>query len=342
LKRHWQFIMFVAVFKCGLSTAHLTDQQAATAVVSDQGSVIRPTTARHLQAADRLIGADYPGIRLLCNSAIPSGLRAPITSTGELQAREKALNRSGKAARVFDNFYYFGVDNVNSWALITDDGIVVFDALNSEKDWVEKIEPSMLSVGLDPSLIRFVIVTHGHGDHFGGSAYLARRYHARVLMSDADWELAPTMLDKPEFDPPPPKDLVIHDGQVLRVGNASITLYATPGHTMGTVSALIPVVESGHQHLVALWGGTGFNFPHTRARFSVYLNSVNRFRVAAARAGADVPLANHPEIDMSLFKLDQLAGRKSNEANPFVQGTAGVVRFLDAISECAHAYSDQL
>ena len=43
-----------------------------------------------------------------------------------------------------------------------------------------------------------------------------------------------------------------------------LTLYLTPGHTLGTISTLIPVKDGGTPHLAAEWGGTGFNWIQNR------------------------------------------------------------------------------
>ena len=44
----------------------------------------------------------------------------------------------------------------------------------------------MNKLGLDPSKIKYVIITHGHADHFGGAAYLQSHFGTHVLVSKAD------------------------------------------------------------------------------------------------------------------------------------------------------------
>ena len=53
--------------------------------------------------------------------------------------------------------------------------------------------------------------------------------------------------------------MVATDSQKLTLGDTTLTLYVTPGHTPGTISSLIPVKDNGRPHLVALWGGTGLD-----------------------------------------------------------------------------------
>ena len=47
----------------------------------------------------------------------------------------------------------------------------------------------MKKLGLDPAQIKYVIVSHGHGDHSGGAKYLQDKFGARVILSEADWDL---------------------------------------------------------------------------------------------------------------------------------------------------------
>jgi len=52
----------------------------------------------------------------------------------------------------------------------TSAGIVLIDA--GYADQLESVLlPGMKKLGLDPSQVRYVILGHGHGDHFGGALY---------------------------------------------------------------------------------------------------------------------------------------------------------------------------
>src|SRR5258708_28548987 len=116
--------------------------------------------------------------------------------------------------------------------------------------------------------------------------------------------------------------MVATEGQKLTLGDTTLTLYLTPGHTLGTVSVLIPVKDNGKPHLVAEWVGTGFNFEHSRERFQTYVASAERFGDIVAKSGADVLIANHTNLDGSKVKLPALAAHNARDAHQPVIGNA--------------------
>ncbi len=160
------------------------------------------------------------------------------------------------AVKVFDNLYFVGEKEYSAWAVATSDGIIILDTI-FEYSVDSQIVGGLRKLGLDPTTIKYAIVSHGHRDHSGGAQYLQDSFKTRVLLSAADWD----MLEKNTRDPAKPKrDMVVTDGQKLTLGNQTLTLYITPGHTPGTVSTLVPVFDNGKPHLAAAWGGTAFNF----------------------------------------------------------------------------------
>ena len=125
------------------------------------------------------------------------------------------------------------------------------------------------------------------------------------------------------------------DGQTLTLGDTTVTLYITPGHTPGTLSVLIPVRDNGKPRLAALWGGTGLNADGESLQ--AYVASAQRFDDIAQKAGADIILSNHTDWDGSKIYLPQLATRAPGSSNPYVVGTEAVRRYLKVVEECATA-----
>jgi metallo-beta-lactamase class B len=152
-------------------------------------------------------------------------------------------------------------------------------------------------------------------------------------MSAADWELIAASRNQNK----PTRDMVVSDGQKLTLGDTTLTFTLTPGHTPGTVSTLIPVKDNGQPHLVAEWGGTGFNFQRTPENFAMYAASAARFRDLVAKTGADALISNHTNLDGSKTKMPALAARKPGDPHPYVIGNEAVKGFLTVADECARA-----
>jgi metallo-beta-lactamase class B len=293
------------------------------------------TVQAHVEAASAAAGQDHHALfRQLCAPPAP---RPPAASSPP----DRSLWHV-EPAKVFDNLYFVGQSEYSAWAVTTSAGIILVDSIfgYSVED---EVVGGLRKLGLDPAQIKFVLVSHGHSDHSGGAKYLQDHFGARVILSAADWDL----LDRSP-EPRPRRDMVATDGQKLTLGNETLTLYLTPGHTLGTISTLIPVKDGGRPHLVAEWGGTLYNWVQNRAAyitperpdtfwFDTYISSARRFRDIVAKAGADAVISNHTIYDESKTKIPALARRKAGDANPYVIGRDAVQRYLTVAEECARA-----
>lgn len=276
--------------------------------------------------------ADFPGVRNLCDTA-----RARTLPT------QQQLDATGSVAapptRVFDNLYFVGSQGVSSWAVSTSGGIILIDALNNEEEARTIIEPGLRALGLDPVEIRYVVVTHAHGDHYGGARHFAER-GARIVMSEIDWqELAgPTLqFDHPSWGRPPRRDIAVRNGHRLTLGDTSIELRVTRTHTPGTISPIIPVRDGARRHRVMLWGGTALNFGPVLERLQSYAGEAERMRRIAVRRGVDVFVSTHPGSDASRRRIEALGVRAAGDPHPYVIGRARVDAVLAKIAECARA-----
>lgn len=240
--------------------------------------------------------------------------------------------------QVFDNLYFVGQTEYSAWAVTTSEGIILLDTLFDYAVEAE-VADGLRALGLDPAEIRYAIVSHPHPDHDGGARFLQEQYGTRVIMSPADWDV----LDARTNGTKPLRDLEATDGQQLTLGDTTVTIYITPGHTPGTLSTLIPVRDNGTPHLAALWGGVGLN--NDRTSVDTYIASARRFGGIAAEAGADVVLSNHTDWDRSKINLPMLASRAladraptnrgPGSPNPYVVGPEKVGSYMTVARECA-------
>ena len=274
--------------------------------------------------------AEYAGLRQsLCP---PPGTPAPDFSVLFDTARQRMA-----PVRVFDNLYFVGMKTVSAWAVTTSEGIILMDAM-FHYNVKETVVDGLHALGLEPATIRYVIVTHAHNDHFGGAKYLQDTYGARIVLSAADWDHMTTWPQLGSPAPLPKRDIAAKEGDEITLGDTTIRLLVTPGHTPGTLSAVIPVRDNGDKHLIGYWGGGAVGFLKPEG-IELYIRSVHRFVESAQ--GVDVELTNHASYDGALLKIDALLKRQPGEVHPFVTGNAGFARWMNAIGGCAGEVLEQ-
>jgi metallo-beta-lactamase class B len=251
--------------------------------------------------------------------------------------------------KMFDNLYGFStpeildarlgepVHNVMAMALVTSAGIIMIDATY---DYSVKglIVDEMPKLGLDPKQIKYAVITHNHGDHFGGAKYLQDTFGTRLIMGELDW----AGVERPQRGGVglsannAKRDMSTIEGQTLTLGDTTIRLYNTPGHTVGTTSAIIPVKDKGVTHYAVLWGGTSISRDTPYDQLVAYNSSARKMRDLSAKAGADIVLSPHGRV----IDYPRRAGARNafvSGPNPFIEGQADVKNWWDMIDHCSQA-----
>ena len=313
----------------------------AQPTVTTQAAATPASVDAHVERARQIAGEDLRNLMRLCEPQ-PAERATPSPAMDE-GLRKLIARPAPPPMQVFDNLYFVGGDWVSAWVLKTSAGLILIDALNNPEEAHQLIEGGMAKLGLDPRDIKYIVVTHGHGDHYGGAKYLVDRYHPRVVASDADWNM---MHGKLEFDSaawgkPPERDLSVGDGSTLTLGDTTITFFLTTGHTLGTLSPMFDVRSGSRVHHALLWGGTSFNFGKDFSRLASYTDNTERMRALAARMPIDVLVSNHSDWDGSKAKMNALRAAGPNGANPFVTGPQVVGRSMQVMGECARAQAER-
>jgi metallo-beta-lactamase class B len=286
-------------------------------------------------AAKRAAGRDHAGTFLrVCiapDNLAPAAPRPPVRTVPD------RATWYARPYKVFDDLYFLGTQIHSAWALTTTEGIIIIDTL-----FDYAIEPEIVdgltALGLDPADIKYVLVSHAHGDHDQGAALLQERYGAKVVMGAVDWD---STLQRPATAAGgvPTRDIAVGpEGIKITLGNTTIEVIATPGHTPGTLSYLFPVQDRGRTLTVAYSGGTAFNFPRTAENFAIYRDSAQKMIAAARAAGATVLMTNHTEFDRAhdRARIAQLP-RSAGEPHPYEADTATVQRYFEMTANCAEA-----
>jgi len=329
-----------------LGTALAGSTLTAQAPVSDMDT--------HIATARTAAGLDYRATFVnLCFAGANPGLANPaVARAGGAGAAGGRGTPAGRGApvtpdratwyaspyKVFDNFYWLGTRQHSSWALRTSEGLIIIDT-NFAWATEPEIITGLTTLGLDPRQIKYVLISHAHGDHDQGAAELQKRFGAKVVMGAPDWE---STLQRPATAAGgvPTRDVAVGPtGMKLTSGDTTIEIVSTPGHTPGTLSYVFPVKDQGRTLMVAYSGGTLTGAFGTNAmRWDEYIESQKRIGKAAADAGATVLLSNHSEYDNAYTKARLIAAKREvGEEHPFVAGTAAVQRYFTVMQECAMA-----
>ena len=160
----------------------------------------------------------------------------------------------------------------NAYVIENGDKSILVDASNKNK--AEKILKAIKDIGLEPSSIAVIILTHAHYDHVGSLPELRRQTGAKVIAHEVDRDsLLAGFTDLPKgtnplfrfiisiartffenhgaFDPVEP-DILINKKYDLNEFGVNAFIQPTPGHTAGSLSLII---EDKH----AFVGDTAFN-----------------------------------------------------------------------------------
>jgi glyoxylase-like metal-dependent hydrolase (beta-lactamase superfamily II) len=216
--------------------------------------------------------------------------------------------------QIFDNVYYVGIDWVAAYLIETGDGLILIDSLYGS--WLPVLLNNIRELGFDPADVKYLINTHGHFDHAGGSALFQKVYGSRVVMTAEDWQMAQAKPELAAFYMPTPRvDMIAEDGDTISLGDNTITLYKTPGHTKGVLSLGYAGKDGDDTHSILTLGGVGLNFSGIE-RTETYLDSYRRLQ--SMQDSFSVSLPNHQSMGRVFDRRDLLAQRQAGQAHPFV------------------------
>jgi len=238
-------------------------------------------------------------------------------------------------AKVADNLYFLGTKVHNAWAISGSEGIIVIEAL-FDYAAQDEIVAGMKKLGLDITRVKYVLLSHAHGDHDGGAKLLQDEIPGVHLIYGAeDWDAVDRSTNRAGGKPK--RDVVGTDGMRISVGDASLQIVTMPGHTPGTLSFLFEVKDNGKPLRIAYVGGTAIPFNGDVAYYDTYLASSSKMAKAAADFGATALMSNHTEFDNGYFRAHTAANRKPGAANPYDVGKEAVTRYFTVVQNCTLA-----
>ena len=158
--------------------------------------------------------------------------------------------------RIVGNLYYVGDTDLAAYLVVTPKGHIL---INSGFEYsVNEIRGRMKALGFRFSDIKILLATHAHSDHVAGMAAIKRLTGARLLAIEQESELLETggktdyLFGSGGWFPPVKVDQTFKDGDKIELGGSTLTAYLTPGHTRGSTSYTMNVMESGREYHVLI------------------------------------------------------------------------------------------
>ena len=231
-----------------------------------------------------------------------AALLLAVAGPAAAQLDPPAWTRPAAPFRIVGDIYYVGSEGLAAYLIRTRAGAILIDGTLEAN--VPGIERNIASLGVPLGSVKVLLNSHAHFDHAEGLARLKADSGATMMAMDADRRaletgVPPSIVSYGVVKFPAVKvDRVLHDGDTVRLGGATLTAVKTAGHTPGCTTWTMPVVERGRTLRVVfpcsltvagnrLVGNTGYP-----GIVGDYRASFARF----ARIRADVVLTAHPEI----------------------------------------------
>ncbi len=241
-----------------------------------------------------------------------------------------------KPFQIFGNLYFAGTIPASTHLIDTGEGLIVIDPGLPQSLYL--VIDNIYRLGFAVKDIRYIVCTHGHYDHLGAAKALAALTGAKTFLGKEDASYANGSADltwakelgaeyHEAFEP----DVLLSDGDVIRLGNTRILCKAAPGHTPGTMAFFFDVTDGTQVLRVAMHGGVGRNSmrkeflnkyglsDETRKRFIPAIDALMEERV-------DIVLGNHVGNNDTVEKSRRMTG----ENNPFIDAGEWK-RFLETV-----------
>lgn len=244
---------------------------------------------------------------------------------------------------IFDDLLIVAQRETNCFVLKTNDGLIIIDAIWPAQKAYNVIIDAIEDAGWNPDAIKKLVITHGHVDHTGCGKWFVEQYHVDTYLSEIDdifWQEHPTKPDRSETWKDYSITHYLQDGDTITLGDKTIYVYSTPGHTPGCLSYIFPVNDNGEIHMAALWGGT--TPPWTKPEVGQYLKSLDYFIDAAIHKNVDVALSNHTGIDNGQERIAYSRTRLTYMPNIYIIGPDGFRKYCQVFRTMSYDMLERL
>ena len=228
--------------------------------------------------------------------------------------------------QIFGNLYYIGDKRACPYLIDTSDGLIMIDTGYGHE--AEYLKSNIRKLGFRVEDIKIIIHSHGHYDHFGCTNQLKELCNAKVYMSRIDVQLIEEMPERSHIqrgprpnDQVPHTDVLLEDGDHIRLGNTDILCRLAGGHTPGTMSFFFHVSDGRNTYRVGYLGGVGYNgmYKQINEQHQQPYNGFHTMLETVLRLWdepVDITLGNHPPQNATLEKREWMLSHPGE--NPFL------------------------
>jgi metallo-beta-lactamase class B len=208
--------------------------------------------------------------------------------------------------KIIGNIYYVGTKTLSSFLIVTRDGNILIDSTYERN--VLTIKKSVEQLGFRFSDIKILLGNHAHGDHMEGDFLVKELSRAQVIAMAED---LPELRAMKPGGKEHPIDKVIHDGDSVTLGGATLVAHLTAGHTRGATTWTMRTEEDGKPYDVVFYSSLRSPAVLTPPVVEEFNRS---FKVVRALP-CDVPLGDHPSEFRMLEKYPKL---QKDRPNPYI------------------------
>jgi metallo-beta-lactamase class B len=243
---------------------------------------------------------DHPAVTVKGRTFTPRSILARNMGTPEDQSTAFSPHK------IIGNIYYVGTRTLSSFLVVTPQGNILIDSTYERN--VPVIEKSVKQLGFQFSAVKILLGSHAHGDHQEGDALVKQMTGAQVMAMAED---LPALRAIKPGGKEHPIDKVLHDGEAVTLGGATLVAHLTPGHTRGCTTWTTTVQEGGKTYNVVI--NCSLRSPATLT--PAIVDEFNRSFKLVRTLPCDVQLGDHPaQYNMQ----EKYAKLRKGGPNPFI------------------------
>jgi metallo-beta-lactamase class B len=243
---------------------------------------------------------DHPAVTVKGRTFTPRSILARNMGTPEDQSTAFPPHK------IIGNIYYVGTRTLSSFLVVTPQGNILIDSTYERN--VPVIEKSVKQLGFQFSAVKILLGSHAHGDHQEGDALVKQMTGAQVMAMAED---LPALRAIKPGGKEHPIDKVLHDGEAVTLGGATLVAHLTPGHTRGCTTWTTTAQEGGKTYNVVI--NCSLRSPATLT--PAIVDEFNRSFKLVRALPCDVQLGDHPA---QYSMQERYAKLRKGGPNPFI------------------------